>query len=196
MDKFVISRGTKRKISYSNNVSESEPRPLGKIAITYTPYASKTSKTMRAYKDNFVYNPTWKNEYSWMEYDSSLTGMVCTICKVYGKPPVQARGAWVTRRINNWVKAKILLIQHEKSDWHRAAVETNVHSQSTEECGDVMEQLAASTAEKEKQNRDIMKKLFRSLYFLVKHHIPHTTSFESLVTLQIENGDIKLKSHP
>ena len=33
------------------------------------------------------------------------------------------------------------------------------------------------------------------MYFLVKHHIPHTTTFESLLTLQIENGDIKLKSH-
>ena len=48
------------------------------------------------------------------------------------------------------------------SDWHRAAVETKVLSQSTEQCGDVMEQLAASTAEKKKQNRDIMKKLIRS----------------------------------
>ena len=38
-----------------------------------------------------------------------------------------------------------------------------------------------------------MKKLVRSLYFLVKHHIPHTTIFEDLFTLQIDNGDIKLK---
>lgn len=33
------------------------------------------------------------------------------------------------------------------------------------------------------------------MYFLVKHHIPHTTTFESLITLQIENGDVILKSH-
>ena len=70
-----------------------------------------------------------------------------------------------------------------------------VMSQSTEEHGNVMEQLEAATAEEKKQNRDIMKKLIRSLYFLVKHHIPHTTTFESLITLQIENGDIILKSH-
>ena len=30
---------------------------------------------------------------------------------------------------------------------------------------------------------------------MVKHHIPHTTTFESLITLQIENGDVILKSH-
>ena len=40
-----------------------------------------------------------------------------------------------------------------------------------------------------------MKKLVRSVYFLVKHHIPHTTIFDDLITLQIDNGDIKLKYH-
>ena len=70
-----------------------------------------------------------------------------------------------------------------------------VMSQSTEEHGNVMEQLEAATAEEKKQNSDIMKKLIRSLYFLVKHHIPHTTTFKNLITLQIENGDIILKSH-
>ncbi|KAI6658864.1 E3 SUMO-protein ligase [Oopsacas minuta] len=150
---------------------------------------------MRAYKDNLVYNPTWKNEYTWMDYDSSQNGMVCMICKVHGKPPVQARGTWVTKPINNWVKAKSLLIQHEKSDWHAAAIERMVMSQSTEEHVNVMEQLEAATAEEKKQNRDIMKKLIRSLYFLVKHHIHHTTTFENLITLQIENGDIIQKSH-
>ena len=42
--------------------------------------------------------------------------MMCTICNVYDKPPVQATGAWVARLINNWVKAKSLLIQHERSE--------------------------------------------------------------------------------
>ena len=101
----------------------------------------------------------------------------------------------MTRPINNWVKAKSLPIQHEKSDWHIAAIERMVMSQSTEEHGNAIEQLEAATAEEKKQNRDIMKKLIRSIYFLFKHHIPHTTTFESLISLQIENGDIILKSH-
>ena len=29
----------------------------------------------------------------------------------------------------------------------------------------------------------------------MKHHIPHTTNFEALITLQIENGYIRLKAH-
>ena len=43
--------------------------------------------------------------------------------------------------------------------------------------------------------KKLIKKLIRSLYFLVKHHILHTTMFEGLITLQIENGDVKLKNH-
>ena len=54
--------------------------------------------------------------------------------------------------------------------------------------------MSVSEAEKV-QNWELIKKLVRSLYFIVKHHIPHTTMFEDLITLQIENGDIKLKNH-
>ena len=88
MDKFVISRATKIKISDCNNISESKPQPPEEDAIVSTPCASKTAKTIRAHKDNLVYNPTWKNTYSWMDYDSSQNGMVRTICNVHGKPPV------------------------------------------------------------------------------------------------------------
>ena len=48
---------------------------------------------------------------------------------------------------------------------------------------------------RKKANCELMKKLIQSLYFLVNHHIPHTTTFEDLVTLQIENEDVKLQFH-
>lgn len=60
-------------------------------------------------------------------------------CKVYGKVPVQAKGAWVTRPVNNWAKATTLLANHEKSEWHLAAVERRAFSQSAEKRGDVIE---------------------------------------------------------
>ena len=68
-------------------------------------------------------------------------------------------------------------------------------SQTTKEHGDVMELIVAASEEEKKDIRELIKKLIRSLYFLVKHHIPHTTTFEGLITLLIENGDIKLKVH-
>ena len=101
----------------------------------------------------------------------------------------------MTQPVNNWVKATALLTKHEKSDWHLAAVEKRAMSQSTKEHGDVVELIVAASEEEKKDNRELIKKLIRSLYFLVKHHIPHTTTFEGLITLLIENGDIKLKVH-
>ncbi len=62
---------------------------------------------MRAYKNNLKYDSAWKKTYPWIEYDTSNQGMLCSICKEHGKVPVQARGAWVTRPVNNWVKAHL-----------------------------------------------------------------------------------------
>lgn len=109
-----------------------------------------------------------------MNYDSTLKGMVCTVCKVYGKVLVQAKGAWVTRPVNNWAEATTLLANHEKSEWHLAAVERGAFSQSAEKHGDVIELIVTAS---EKENRKMMMKLIQSLYFVVKHHIPHTTHY-------------------
>lgn len=40
-----------------------------------------------------------------------------------------------------------------------------------------------------------MKQLVRSVYFLLRHRIPHTTTFDSLIELQIDNGNEHLKEH-
>ena len=84
-----------------------------------------------------------------MNYDSTLKGMVCTVCKVYGKVPVQAKGAWVTRPANNWAKAA----NHEKSEWHLAAVERRAFSQFAEKRGDVIELIVTDSEEEKKENR-------------------------------------------
>lgn len=152
-------------------------------------------KKMKPYKTNLKYNPDWKAKWRWMEYDEHENGMFCTFCKKYGKPPVVACGAWTTRPINNWVKATELLNKHEKSDWHLASVEAQVLAESAKRRGDVVERMLAATEVERKRNRELMKKLTRSLYFLVKHRIPHTTTFEDLILLQIDNGSEQLEAH-
>ena len=121
--------------------------------------------------------------------------MVCSVCTSFGKVPVEAKGAWVTRPVSNCVKATTLLAKYNKSDWHRAAVKKQKHSLLTEKCGGIVEQIISVSEEEKQCNRTFLKKLVRSLYFLVKQHIPHTTTFEGLITLQFENGDIQLRSH-
>ncbi len=97
---------------------------------------------MRLYKANAKYHPAWKAKWPWMEYDEHNGGMFCTFCKKYSKPPVVARGAWVTCPINNWVKATELINKY-------------------------LERMLAATEVEWKRNRELMKKLIWSLYFLV-----------------------------
>ena len=176
MDKFV----TRKRVN-DHEVSSQQP-------------PGKKSK-MKSYKSNLRYDPGWRVNYPWIEYDSKSKGMLCSVCKVHGKVPVQSRGAWVSRPVSNWVKATSLLSKHDKSDWHVAAMEKRALSLSLTEQGTVIEQIVAASEEEKKENRELMKNLIRSLYFLVKFHIPHTTTFDSLITLQVDNGNVKLQTH-
>ena len=67
---------------------------------------------------------------------------------MHGKVPLQARGAWVTRPISNWVKVTSLLLKDEKSDWHLAAVEKQALSLAVTDHGTVAEQLVAAKKRK------------------------------------------------
>lgn len=73
--------------------------------------------------------------------------MFCTVCKVYGKVPIQAKGAWVTRPLSNWVKVTSLLAKHDESDWHKAAMEKQSLSTLTQKHGDVVEQIISASEE-------------------------------------------------
>ena len=125
---------------------------------------------------NLKYNLEWAVKWRWMQYDEQECGMVCTYCKRFGKQPVAAHGAWMSRPINNWVKATELLNKHSKSEWHLAIVEAQVLADSSKKSGDV-ERIAAASEMDQKRKCELVKKLTRSLYFLIKHRMPHTTSF-------------------
>ncbi len=49
--------------------------------------------------------------------------------------------------------------------------------------------------EERKNNRDVVKIILRSLYFLFKNSVPHTTMFQDVIQLQIDNGLEQLKKH-
>ena len=156
---------------------------------------SSSEARIRQYKDKLQFNPAWSNKWPWMEYSEDQGGMFCSVCKKHGKIPVQARGAWVQRPISNWVKATELLSKHANSDWHKTAVEKSVLADAAEQQGDIMQQIERISEDEKRRNLIVVKKLVRSLYFLVKHRIPHTTTFNDIVTLQIENGDKELEQH-
>ena len=124
-----------------------------------------------------------------MIYDEHQGGKLCSVCTKYGKPPIQARGAWVTRAINNWSKATNLLKKHESSVWHLAALKAQGMALLGQKTGNVLDRIIAASDEEKRRNRDVIKTLIRSLYFLVKHRVPHRTTFNDLISLQADNGN-------
>ena len=185
MDKFVIRQPRTRE----HPEEDTQTEPTVKKACL-----SSSEARIRQYKDKLQFNPAWSNKWPWMEYSEDQGGMFCSVCKKHGKIPVQARGAWVQRPISNWVKATELLSKHANSDWHKTAVEKSVLADAAEQQGDIMQQIERISEDEKRRNLIVVKKLVRSLYFLVKHRIPHTTTFNDIVTLQIENGDKNLSS--
>ena len=100
MDKFVTRKARKGDADVHTSLEcgfDCAVQPPEKIAVT-----SRTSTNNKPnYKKNLTYDASWK-KYSWMSYNSTLKGMVCTVCRVCGKVTVQVKGAWVTRPVNNW----------------------------------------------------------------------------------------------
>ena len=202
MEKFLKRRRSSRNTGGESSSDNSELDEPPNKAITLqsgsssqfsgcSDTSSSSSCKMCSYKDDLLYDPKWKRQYRWMDYNSSVKGMVCSVCTSFGKVPVQAEGAWVMQPVSNWMKATTLVAKH-KSDWHKAAVENQKLSLLHEKCGGIFEQIISVSKEEKQRNRTFLKMLVYSLYFLVKQHIPHTTTFEGLITLQIENGDIQL----
>ena len=168
MDRYVIRISRKSSESdTAGNPSTSSKRPR----LDEDPHTSSTgnevTEKMRLYKDNLRYNPEWKKKWPWIEYKEEEGGMFCSVCKKYGKPPAQARGAWVQRPVTNWVKATELLNKHEKSEWHKIAFEKNVLAEATAKHGDILQRMARVSEEEKRRNLELVKKLIRSLYFLV-----------------------------
>ena len=124
--------------------------------------------------------------------------MFCKLCQERGNPPPTARGAWTARGVKDWNHATELLKLHSESQWHKDAM---VYCRMAEQGrNQSVLQMHCSAAAKEleerkERNKIIMLKLFRSIYFLVKNHIPHTILFSKLVELQVANGDAILEKH-
>ena len=99
----------------------------------------------------------WKAKWQWMIYNEHQGGMLCFVCTKYGKPLIQACGAWVTRAINNWPKATDLLQKHESCEWHLAALEEQGMALLGQRTGNVLDGIIAASDEEKRRNREVIK---------------------------------------
>lgn len=166
------------------------------LQCSQTESSTKAAKK-KVYKSKLTYRRQWESTYPWVHCSDPEKGMFCYICQKYGKPPANARGAWTSRGIADWNHATEMLKLHNDSKWHKdAAMAARMAEQSQHSVLELQCTAAAREAnEKREKNRAVLLKVLRSVYFLVKHRIPHTTTFQDLLALQVANGDQLLEQH-
>jgi hypothetical protein len=178
--------------SEASSLSEESQRKKQHIDVT-------ASQKKKLYKAKLSYKKDWETKYPWVYCNDAREGMFCGTCKRWGKPPAGSRGAWTTRGIMDWNHATELLKQHADSQWHRDAAAAAAMAEQAERGKSVLElqcsSAAREAAEKRQKNRHVLLKLLRSVYFLVKNRIPHSTTYRQLVELQVANGDQLLEQH-
>ena len=91
----------------------------------------------------------------------------------------------------DWNHATELLTHHSGSKWHQDSSITARMAEHVEEQNVIEVQCvgaAKQSEEQKKKNREIIFKLMRSIYFLAKNHIPHSTTYKEIEP-QVLNGD-------
>ena len=151
----------------------------------------------KCYMKKLSYMKVWEKVYPWVQSEDPKVGMFCTLCKKWGRSLLSAKGGWTTRGIVDWNYATELLKQHSGSKWHQDSPITVRMAKHVEQ--DIIEIQCAGAAkqaeEQTKKNREIILKLMRSIYFLARNHMPHTTTYKELIELQVLNGDKLLERH-
>ena len=117
----------------------------------------------------------------------------------FGRPSTTSSGAWTVKGVTDWNHATEMLKQHNDSKGHEDGAISARMAEQAKETGTVVDlQLVASAKQagaQRQMNLAVLLKLSRSIYFLTKSCIPHTTTFEDIIELQIANGDALLKQH-
>ena len=162
---------------------------------------STTATKNRHYKQNMGYKPEYKRAYWWVRYDDSpgVEGMFCSVCEKWADTPKGNRvhQTWIKAPFKTWKKATEKLREHAQSQTHQDAFVKAEMAKEAERHGSVLERQISTARRQEEaakaRNRVILKKLFKCVYFLVKHKIAHTTTFVPLVDLLIDCGDQDLQ---
>ena len=85
------------------------------------------------------------------------------------------------RGVDNWNHATELLKEHSGSKWHQNSSITARMAKHVEQQNVIEMQFAGASKlaeEQKKMNREIILKLMRSIYFLAKNLIPHSTTYK------------------
>ncbi|KAK3086416.1 hypothetical protein FSP39_018175 [Pinctada imbricata] len=134
-----------------------------------------TPKKSRVRKSGF--DPKWMSEFPWLSHAADEDGMLCTYCKKYGMQPKNGSDVWIKNPCMTVTKDCIQ--RHAKSKMHLDAVcrETNAILASKGQG------ITSSFAQQSSLEKTALIGAFKSMYWLAKEEIAHTTHFASLIDL-------------
>ena len=184
----------------SSSGSQIQEDASSQALIPAPPTSKKQHLSVNEKRKQYRANKTeWESKYLWVSCTDVSKGMFCAICQKWGRPTPGSRGAWTNKGVSDWPHASEMLKAHGESRTHRDAVLTAGMAKQAEHGNSILE-LHRSAAAKEaackaERNRCIILKLLRSIYFLAKNKIAHTTVYPDLIALQVANGDELLEEH-
>ena len=144
------------------------------------------------------YKPEYKRAHWWVRYDDSpgVEGMFCSVCEKWASMPKGNRvhQTWIKAPFKTWKKATEKLREHGELQTHQDALVKAEMAKEAERRGSVLEQqISMAKKQQAAEKARVLTKLFKCVYFLVKHKIAHTTTFASLLDLLIDCGYQELK---
>ena len=128
--------------------------------------------------------------------------MLCDTCVTYAVSDTYSahqKGAWIEDVVTGWRNAKSKLKKHASCMVHTTAVSRMKAHQQTSREGSVVtvaaKGMAAVDLTQAKENRENIKKLLRTVYYLCRRkNAVFADAFNDALELQIENGDSDLES--
>ena len=153
-----------------------DPGVRGKRGQSETSAAGKKDYENKKRKRQFV--PSWSKEFPWLDLNKEKNVMVCRVCNEFSQQADKESPFYLgtsTFRKSS-IKTHATSKAHAKCELAKRARET---PRSTP--------MAQTVAKMNKDNFEVLKKLFRTAYYVAKEEIA-MAKFSSLCKLQISNG--------
>ena len=148
---------------------------------------SNVAKKRRLDKHSIGFDSSWVQRWDWLRpvYGSSdaVVGLLCHLCQKHKTTARNGSTKWSTEPC---MYMRIDSIQHHAKSHQHAESVTKEHALLLS--GDIGCILSSETRKQITRNREAVVGALRSLYFLVKHSLPHTTLFGPFLDFCILQG--------
>ena len=100
--KYLGKRTQKKQSDKSSGEESDTEESLYRADKSKTFMTCPVYNKISAQQKKLGYKKVWEKVYPWIQYEDPEVGMLCTLCKKWGRPSPNAKGEWRTRGIVDW----------------------------------------------------------------------------------------------